>query len=37
VSASFIAGGNWSTWRKPQTCHKSLTNFVTSSVSGDRH
>jgi hypothetical protein len=26
---SFIGGGNWSTWRKPPTCHKSLTNFIT--------
>jgi hypothetical protein len=26
VEVCFIGGGNWSTWRKPQTCHKSLTN-----------
>ena len=26
VVVSFIGGGNW---RKPQTCHKSLTNFIT--------
>jgi hypothetical protein len=24
----FIGGGNRSTWRKPPTCHKSLTNFI---------
>jgi len=29
VSVSFIGGGNQSTWRKPPTCHKSLTNFIT--------
>jgi hypothetical protein len=29
VSVSFIGGGNRSTQRKPQTCHKSLTNFIT--------
>jgi hypothetical protein len=27
VAVSFIGGGNWSTERKPLTCHKSLTNF----------
>jgi len=21
VAVSFIGGGNWSTWRKPPTCH----------------
>jgi hypothetical protein len=26
---SFIGGGNWSTRRKPQTWHMSLTNFIT--------
>jgi len=26
---SFIDGGNQSTKRKPPTCHKSLTNFIT--------
>ena len=29
VAVSFIAGGNRSTRRKPQTCRKSLTNFIT--------
>jgi len=29
VAVSFIGGGNWSTRRKPPTCHKSLTNFIT--------
>jgi hypothetical protein len=28
VAISFIGGGNESTWRKPPTCHKSLTNFI---------
>jgi len=27
VAVSFIDGGNRSTWRKPQTCCKSLTNY----------
>ena len=27
VVVSFIGGGNWSTWRKPTTCRKSLTHF----------
>ena len=27
VAVSFIGGGNQSTWKKPPTCHKSLTNF----------
>ena len=27
VVISFIGGGNQSTWRKPLTCRKSLTNF----------
>ena len=26
---SFIGAGNWSTQRKPLTCRKSLTNFIT--------
>ena len=25
AAVSFIGGGNWSTWRKPQICCKSLT------------
>jgi hypothetical protein len=29
VAVSFIGGGNWSNRRKPQTCRKSLTNFIT--------
>jgi len=29
VAVSFIGGGNWITWRKPSTCRKSLTNFIT--------
>ena len=29
VAASFIGGGNQSTWRKPPTCRKSPTNFIT--------
>jgi len=29
VTVSFIGGGNQSTCRKPQTCRKSLTNFIT--------
>ena len=29
VAVSFIGGENRSTWRKPLTCHKSLTNFIT--------
>jgi len=28
VAVSFISGGNQSIWRKPPTCHKSLTNFI---------
>jgi hypothetical protein len=28
VVASVIGGGYRSTWRKPQTCRKSLTNFI---------
>ena len=28
-SCSLIGGGNWSTLRKPSTCPKSLTNFIT--------
>ena len=26
MAVSFIGGGNWSTWTKSLTCHKSLTN-----------
>jgi len=29
VDDSVIDGGNRSTWRKPPTYHKSLTNFIT--------
>ena len=29
VAVSFIGGGNRSTRRKPLTCHKSMTNFIT--------
>ena len=29
VAVSFIGGGNWSSRRKPPTCHKSPTNFIT--------
>jgi hypothetical protein len=29
VAVSFIGGGNRSTRRKPSTCRKSLTNFIT--------
>jgi hypothetical protein len=29
VVVSFIGGGNRSTLRKPRTCHKTLTNFIT--------
>jgi hypothetical protein len=29
VAVSFICRGNWSTWRKRQTCCKSLTNSIT--------
>ena len=29
MAVSFTGGGNLSTRRKPTTCHKSLTNFVT--------
>jgi hypothetical protein len=29
MAAIFIGGGNQSTRRKPLTCHKSLTNFIT--------
>jgi hypothetical protein len=29
VVVSFIGGGNRSTWRKPPTCRKSLSNFIT--------
>ena len=29
MTISFIGGGNQSTQRKPPTCHKSLTHFIT--------
>ena len=29
MAVSFIDGGNLTTWRKPPTCCKSLTNFIT--------
>jgi hypothetical protein len=29
TAVSFFGGENWSTQRKPLTCHKSLTNFIT--------
>jgi len=29
MAVSFIGGGNRSTRRKPWTCSKSLTNFIT--------
>ena len=29
LAVSFIGGGNQRTWRKPPTCCKSLTNFIT--------
>jgi hypothetical protein len=29
ISVIFIGGENWSTRRKPLTCRKSLTNFIT--------
>jgi len=29
MAVSFIGEGNQSTRRKPLTCHKSLTNFIT--------
>ena len=29
VAISFVGGGNQSIRRKPPTCHKSLTNFIT--------
>jgi hypothetical protein len=29
LAISFIGGGNWNTQRKPPTCRKSLTNFIT--------
>ena len=28
VVVSFIGGGTWSTWRRPPTCHKSLTDLI---------
>ena len=32
VAVSFIGGGNQSTRRKPPTCHKSLTNFISCCI-----
>jgi hypothetical protein len=32
MAVSFINGRNWGTRMKPQTCHKSLTNFITKLV-----
>ena len=32
VEVSFIGEGKWSTWRKSPTCHKPLTNLITSWV-----
>jgi len=29
VAVSFLGGGNRSTRRKPLTCYKSMTNFIT--------
>jgi hypothetical protein len=29
MAFSFIGGGNWSTWRKPLTFHRSMTNLIT--------
>ena len=29
IPVSFIGGENWSTRKKPLTCRKSLTNFIT--------
>jgi len=29
VAVNFIGGGNWSFRRKPPTCGKSLTKFIT--------
>ena len=29
MAVNFIGGGNWSTRRKPLSCRKSLTNFIT--------
>jgi len=29
MAVSFICGGNRNTQRKPQSCRKSLTNFIT--------
>jgi len=29
MAVSFIGGENRNTQRKPPTCHKSLTNFIT--------
>jgi len=29
MADSFVGGGNQTTRRKPPTCHKSLTSFIT--------
>ena len=29
LQSVYFGGGNWSTRRKPPTCRKSLTNFIT--------
>jgi len=31
-AVSFIGGGNWNTQRKPPTCRRSMTNFITYNV-----
>jgi hypothetical protein len=36
VVVSFIGGGNRNTRRKPPTCHKSLTNVVSSTPRHER-
>jgi hypothetical protein len=36
VAASFIGGRNRSTRREPPTCHKSLTNFASSTPRHER-
>jgi hypothetical protein len=37
VAVSFICGGNRSTWRKPPTCRRSLTNFITKCIEYTSH
>jgi hypothetical protein len=36
VVVGFIGGGNWSTRKKPPTCHKSPTNFVNRIVAENK-